>query len=76
MGLISRKQMLKQMEDPQPFSLKYRTKSGELIHADDVVSTSINHKNKTVNLRHKVSGEVRTVRHILIVEFKSMEVYI
>ena len=74
--LISRATMLKQMSDPTPFSLKFRTIKGEYNKADNVICTSINHKNKTVNLYFKDSNQTRTVRHVLIIEFKKMEVYL
>lgn len=74
--LISRAVMLKQMNDPTPFSLKFRTIGGEYNKSDNVVCTSINHKNKTVNLNFQDSSEYRTVRHVLVTEFNGMEVYL
>ena len=68
--------MLKQMTDPQPFDLKFRNIKGEYHKAVNVVCTSANHKNKTVNLYFRDSNEFRTVRHVLIIEFKGMEVYL
>jgi len=75
-NLISRANMLKQMGDPTPFDLKYRTKVGEYNKAENVICTSINHKNKTVNLNFRDSQEMRTLRHVLIIQFKGMEVYL
>lgn len=75
MPLISRAQMLKQMEHAQPFSIQYRTIGGELNTAENVVWTNTNHKNKTINIKHE-NGEFRTIRHILIIEFNHMEVYL
>jgi len=68
--------MLQQMEKGDLFSMKYRTKGGELNIAQDVVCTSINHKNKTINIKHLQSGEFRKVRHILIIEYNKQQVYL
>ena len=67
--------MLMQMVNSMPFTIKYRTKGGELNIAESVICTNIDHKNKTINIKHE-NNEYRRIRHILIVEFNGQEVYL
>lgn len=53
---------------PVPFKLKYISKSsGELIVADNVITTSVNVKKRKRNVKFMNSGEVRTIHDVLIV---------
>lgn len=54
--------------NPVPFKLKYISKStGELIVAENVITTSVNVKKRKRNVKFLNSGEVRTVHDVLIV---------
>ena len=54
--------------EPVPFKLKYISKSsGELIVADNVITTSVNVKKRKRNVKFLNSGEVRTIHDVLIV---------
>ena len=54
--------------NPVPFKLKYISKStGELIVAENVITTSVNVKKRKRNVKFLNSGEVRTIHDVLIV---------
>ena len=54
--------------NPIPFKLMYISKStGELIVAENVITTSVNVKKRKRNVKFLNSGEVRTIHDVLIV---------
>lgn len=55
-------------------NLKFWKKSGEIVHAQNVVCTSSFFKNDTVNIKFISSEEIRTVRLSSIFQFNNQEV--
>ena len=56
--------------------LKYVKKStGEIVEFKDCICTSSRFRPRTYNLKCKQSGEIRKIRHSLIIEINGIEVY-
>jgi hypothetical protein len=57
-------------------SLKFWEKDGNIVSAENVICTSSNHHQNTVNLKFLNSGVFRKVRTITIFEINDLEVFI
>lgn len=55
------------------FSMKFWKKDGEVVFAQNVISTSSYHGNNTINIKF-TNGEFRKVKAIRIFEFNGEEV--
>lgn len=60
----------------EPVNLKFWEKSGEIVEANNVVVTSHNWKNHTINVRFEESGVFRTIRLVTIFEFNDIEIFL
>lgn len=73
---ISLMRKILQASKGEPVNLKFWKKNGEIVRADNVIVTSKNWKNHTINIRFVESGEMRTVRTVTIFEFNDIEIYL
>lgn len=64
----------KEINKKEPMDIKFWKKSGEIVHAQNVVCTSSFFKNDTVNIKFLNSEEIRTVRLSSIFQFNNQEV--
>lgn len=55
--------------------IKFWKSDGSIVHAGNVICTSTNYQNNTVNLKFLTSKQFRKVRMVSIFEINGMEVF-
>lgn len=55
--------------------VKFWKSDGTIVHANNVICTSTNYQNNTVNLKFLTSKQFRKVRMVSIFEINGMEVF-
>lgn len=61
---------------PIPFRLKYLCLNGEVMEADNVVTTSVDLRHKKRNILFLDSGQVRTIHDVLILEINNHKIVV
>lgn len=73
---ISLMRKILQATKGETVNLKFWKKNGEIVEANNVVVTSKDWKNHTINIRFEESGEFRTIRLVTIFEFNDIEIFL
>jgi len=73
-GMLHLSVARKIIESGQPLQIGFWKKNGEACTNDSVVCTSSNYARNTFNLKFLESGEIRTIRAILVFEVNHEEV--
>lgn len=61
---------------PVPFRLKYLCLNGEVMEANNVVTTSVDVRHKKRNILFLDSGQVRTIHDVLILEIDNHKIVV
>lgn len=62
------------MRSPQPFSITFAKKNGEITTIDNAVSLKYDKATGTRTIKSTVSGEIRRIRDVCILQFNSLDV--
>lgn len=62
--------------NPVPFRLRYVTQRGSIIDQENVVTTSVDVKNKMRNVKFLDSGQVRTIHDVLILQINDTKIIV